>query len=257
MPELPDLTVFAINLTARLKGKEIKSVGYYGNRLNVTYEKLKEFICNSVLQEAKRSGKEMEFVFSNGNRLSVHLMLNGEFSIVKDVQNIKFKILTLDFSDNTSLVVSDLKNWVKLNLNPVPSKVPDALDISEEYLKEQIHGKPRTTIKEFLLKQDIIRGIGNAYADEILWHAKISPKSKVGKLPDKVVNDLLISIKEVLLNAIEEIKKINPDIISGEERGFLSVHNFSRTKSPTGHKIIVEQISSKKTYYTDEQILYA
>jgi formamidopyrimidine-DNA glycosylase len=222
----------------------------------VSPEKLKESISNTTIQKVERSGKEVEFIFSNNNSLLVHLMLNGGFSIVNNSQNIKFKILTLNFSAGNSLVISDPKCLVMLNLNPVPGKVPDALEISAEYLKEKIQEKSRTLVKTFLLDQKIAKGIGNAYADEILWQAKISPLSKVGKLPDKAINDLLNSISNVLLNAIEEIKKINPDIISGEIREFLSVHNFSRKKSPTGHKIIKEQIASKTTYYTDEQILY-
>jgi formamidopyrimidine-DNA glycosylase len=257
MPELPDLTVFVANLTSRLKDKEIESIVYYGvNRLNVSPEKLKESINNTSIQKVTRVGKEIEFVFSNDNRLLVHLMLNGGFSIVNNSQNIRYKILELNFSDDSSLVITDPKGLVMLNLNAAPSKVPDALDISEAYLKEKIKEKPRKLVKPFLLDQKITRGIGNAYADEILWHARISPLSKIGKLPDTVVKDLLNSIKDVLLNAVEEIKKINPDIISGEIREFLSVHNYSSTKSPTGHKIIKEQIASKTTFYTDEQVLY-
>ncbi len=258
MPELPDLTVFAMNLTSRLKGKEIKAVDFYElKRLNVTTDKLQESICNTAIREINRAGKEIEFVFSNDARLLVHLMLSGGFSIVKDVQNIKFKIITLTFSDGNSLVINDPKGLVTLTINPIPSKVPDALDVSPGYLKEKILEKRRTVIKAFLIDQKIVRGIGNAYADEILWKAKISPKSIVGKLPDKVIDELLSSTRDVLLDAIEQIKKIKPDIISGEVREFLQVHNPGRRTSPTGYPIVKEQIASKTTYFTNEQILYS
>ena len=110
--------------------------------------------------------------------------------------------------------------------------------------------RPRT------IDQSIVRGIGNAYADEILWQAKISPKSAVGKIPDYVIEELLASIKSVLTEAVEEIKKISPKIISGEVRDFLRIHHPDRSESPTGHRIIKQQVASKTTYFTAEQVLY-
>lgn len=110
--------------------------------------------------------------------------------------------------------------------------------------------------KAFLIDQSIVRGIGNAYADEILWQAKISPKSAVGKIPDYVIEELLASIKSVLTEAVEEIKKISPKIISGEVPGFLRIHHPDRSESPTGHRIIKQQVASKTTYFTAEQVLY-
>ena len=258
MPELPDLTVFAKNLTLKLKGKRVKSIDCYGTkRINVTPEKLQQSISNNTVKEINRSGKEIEFVFSNETKLSIHLMLSGGFSIVKDIQQAKYKILSIVFSEGESLAVSDPKGLVNLNLNPVPAKVPDALNVNADYIKERIFKKPKANVKAFLIDQGIIRGIGNAYADEILWRAKISPKSIVGKLPVEVINDLLKATKAVLLDAIEQIEKIKPGIISGEVRDFLAVHNSRRKQSPTGYQIIKEQIASKTTYYTDEQILYS
>ncbi|MDP3580529.1 MAG: DNA-formamidopyrimidine glycosylase family protein [Ignavibacteria bacterium] len=257
MPELPDLTVFANNLTKKLKGRKIKSVEFFSTqRLNVTTEEFQKTVCDKAIEEVNRVGKETEFVFSNGTKLHVHLMLTGMFTIGKSAQNVSSKILTLTFFDGDLLVISDPKGLVTLKLNPVPSMVPDALDAAKDYLKERMVKKPKVLVKTFLIDQGVIRGIGNAYADEILWRAKISPKSIVGKLPDAVIDDLVNSIRIVLLDAIEEIKKKKPEIISGEIRDFLIVHNPFRRTSPEGHVIIKEQIASKTTYYTDEQILY-
>lgn len=257
MPELPDLTVFASNLTKKLKGRKIKSVEFYPPlRPHVTPEELQKSACNNIIEEVNRVGKETEFVLSNGTKLHVHLMLTGVFTIGNDIQNINSKILALTFYDGDSLVVSDPNRLVTMKLNPEPSSVPDALIVTKDYLKERISKKSKMQIKKFLTEPNIIRGIGNAYADEILWSAKISPKSIVGKIPDAVIDDLVKAIPAVLLDAIEQIKSKNPEIISGEIRDFLIVHNRLRRKTPTGHTIIKEQIAAKTTYYTDEQILY-
>lgn len=80
--------------------------------------------------------------------------------------------------------------------------------------------KTRTNIKNLLLDQKVIRGIGNAYADEILWHARISPLSVCNKIPDEKIKAIAKSIKTVLHKAIKHICKSHPQIISGEVRDF-------------------------------------
>jgi formamidopyrimidine-DNA glycosylase len=111
-------------------------------------------------------------------------------------------------------------------------------------------------VKAFLIDQSILRGIGNAYVDEILWQARISPKSIVGRIPDHIIDDLVASIRSVLIDAIANIKREKPKTISDEVRGFLRVHNLNRSESPTGHRIMTEQVASRITYFTDEQVLY-
>jgi formamidopyrimidine-DNA glycosylase len=106
------------------------------------------------------------------------------------------------------------------------------------------------------MDQNMVRGIGNAYADEILWKAGIAPASVCNKIPDEKVKTLAKTIKQVLKDAKKQIVKINPNIISGEERSFLKIHNADKEKSPTGGKIISTKLNSRITYYTKEQKMY-
>jgi formamidopyrimidine-DNA glycosylase len=122
-------------------------------------------------------------------------------------------------------------------------------------LKEKV-GKSKAAIKSWLLDQKQIRGIGNAYADEILWQAGISPFSISNKIPDSHIKSLDKAIKSVLRNAEKMILKTNPDIISGELRDFLDIHNSKKLRSPTGGKILVKTVGARKTYYTNEQELF-
>ncbi len=137
------------------------------------------------------------------------------------------------------------------------TEVPDAMakEMSSAYLKAVL-SKKRSSIKQVLLDQKLIRGIGNAYADEILWAAKISPFSISKAIPEQSVNALHKAINEVLRSAIKQIKKQHPDQLSGEVRDFLKIHNPQAQKSPSGAKIMVDKKSSRKTYYTDEQQLF-
>ncbi len=257
MPELPDLTVFAENLTKKLVGKTVKAVELSPTRnCRGTLEEFREALCGYSITKINRAGKEIEFVFSNEAKVHIHLMLTGRFEIVKNAQNIKSKILSVQFEDGDILVVHDYQGMATVKLNPEENFVQDALDITEDYVKERMFKKSQNNVKTFLTDPKIVRGIGNAYADEILWHARISPKSTVGKIPDEALAVLLNSISVVLLDAVEEIKKADPEIIAGEIRDFLKVHNHSKKFSPTGYKIIKELINKRPTYYTEEQILY-
>lgn len=257
MPELPDLAVFAENLHACLQGRKVFSVECAAVRLNTSPERIRDALSDTSIASVRRDGKEIVLTFSNQATLFVHLMLKGKFFMTPNPSAVGSRALTLGLGDD-SLVVSDPgpKAHVALKLNPPPSSVPDALEVDGAYLRRKISEKPRLRVKAFLIDPTILRGIGNAYADEILWQARIAPQSAVGKIPDRAIGELLASIRSVLTDAIEEIKKRRPKIIAGEVRDFLRVHNPNWSESPTGHRIMTEKVASKRTYFTEEQVLY-
>jgi formamidopyrimidine-DNA glycosylase len=111
-------------------------------------------------------------------------------------------------------------------------------------------------IKEFLVDQKIVRGIGNAYSDEILWACCVAPQSLCGHLPDAAVCSLHESVRDVLNDAIVQIERLAPEAIYGERRDFLKIHRPDRTHSPTGSPIRCATIGFRKAYFCDEQILY-
>lgn len=128
--------------------------------------------------------------------------------------------------------------------------------LSAAFLQKKLKASKTALVKNFLMDQKKIKGIGNAYADEILWEAKISPFSKCGAIRETQVADLAKAIKSVLIDAEKHILKHHPDLITGEVRDFLKIHNHHKEKSPTGKPILVEEINGRKTYYTEEQKLY-
>jgi len=257
MPELPDLNHFASNLNKLVAGKTVEYVEVLNtSKLKVPKEALKKGLEKQQLTEVERVGKELHFKFSNGNVLGLHLMLNGKLYYFDGKSNQKYKIIELLFGDETGLVLADFQGMANATLNPEEKDAPDALSatINYKFLKETLQS--RASIKNLLLDQHVIRGIGNAYADEILWDAKISPFSIANKIPDDKIKALVRSIKEVLVDAEKQIKKSHSDIIAGEIRDFLKIHNAKKKESPTGSPIYNKVVSSRKTYYTDEQELY-
>ena len=257
MPELPDLQAFSHNLTKRLKGKKLEKITVtVDKKLNVSVEKLNEALAGHELEKIVRAGKELHVLFSGGHVLGLHLMLHGNIVLLEaGEEDAKFEIIKLTFDDDTALALTDFQKAATPTFDPAPNNVPDALEVKAAYLEGKF-GKTKTPVKTVLMDQKILRGIGNAYADEILWHARISPFSPANKLPAEKVAVLVKSIKQVLEDAEKEILRVNPDIISGEVRDFMEVHQYKRKTTSTGATIHQAEVGSRKTYYTDEQELF-
>ena len=261
MPELPDLEVFKTNIFDQLTSKRLVGVKIFNSKkVYASKEVLALDLVGRDLICINRVGKELFFDFGDGKVISTHLMLNGTTSIVEEgaVSNIKFKIFSMQFEHDT-IVFSDIGSLCTVKYMPIVSDTPDALSsaFTLEYFLDIARRKSRTNVKAFLINQKIVKGIGNAYVDEILWVARISPHSLVGKIPEDKLKELYHGISTVLREATLQIKRISPNIISGEERSFLKVHNRKIKKTETGYPIIVEKIASKTTYYTEEQVLYS
>lgn len=255
MPELPDLQVFAKNLDKKLAGKTLKRVTVHkAPKLNVTHQELQDTLHGQKLSQVYRDGKELYFKFDKGDILALHLMLHGKLYLFEGKSDQKYPIIELLFTDDTGLLLTDFQGIAAPTLNPGEKEAPDADSADLDYLKQKL-GKTKTIVKTVLLDQKVIRGIGNAYADEILWDARISPFPLSNKLPGDKVKDLLKSIRSVLKHAEEEIIKANPDIIAGEIRDFMLIHNAKKKQSPTGAPILIKE-ASRKTYYTEEQEMY-
>ncbi|MCX2451862.1 hypothetical protein OQX61_11380 [Pedobacter sp. PLR] len=257
MPELPDLEVFSVNLNEAFAGKKLSALQVPNDKkLNVTPEELRTTLTGQVLKSVSRSGKELHFNFEK-DVLALHLMLQGQLHFFEEVHAIKYPVIELFFEGGIGLVMSDQQKIATPTLNPGVAAAPDALDksITVAFLTEHFKGK-KAAIKGILLDQHQIRGIGNAYADEILWKAGISPFSLAGKIPEEKIKDLHQAIKEVLTDAVKEIRKAHPGSITGEFRDFLKVHTQHFQKSPTGAEIIIEKKGARKTYYTKEQQLF-
>jgi formamidopyrimidine-DNA glycosylase len=254
MPELPDLQVFSRNLTKALKGKKIDNIICHSKKLNVSVKDLKDALEGAELAKVERVGKELHFLFDNEHVLGLHLMLHGQLKLSKEEEN-KSLIIALKFQDGQVLSLTDFQAAATPTLDPKENSTPDALDLTEDYLQEKL-GKTKTPVKTALMDQKVVRGIGNAYADEILWDARLSPFSASNKIPDDKVKMLIASVKKVLEDAEKQILKDHPDIITGEYRDFMEVHNARKKKTSTGADILQKPIASRKTYYTAEQEEY-
>lgn len=256
MAELPDLTVFARILTRRFAGKKLIKLEITESRkLNVPAETLRKALQGSDLIKVEREGKTLHFCFSDGQILGFHLMLRGELIDLEKGVIPRFQIIGFHFESGEGFAVIDMQKQATPTLQPPSVKVPDALSLEGSYFKALL-AKKKTLIKTLLMDQKAMRGIGNSYADEILYHAGISPFSTASLIPEKKVNQLYESIRVVLTKAIDDIEEANGDELKGELRDFMTVHSPDLKKTAKGEEIKTEKMGGRTSYYTESQELY-
>jgi len=257
MAELPDLTVFAQILTRRFKGKTLKELDVkVAKKLKVSVAELRKALEGSKLNKVSREGKTLQFHFGE-HVLGLHLMLRGELELIeKDASLPKFTVFAFYFTGDEGFVVRDILKQATPTLDPEKARAPDALDITETEFVALLSGRTKM-IKEVLMDQKALRGIGNSYADEILWDARISPFSAASAIPPSKVKKLYGSLRSVLKDAIDFIAKENGDELKGELHDAMKVHGARIVKSPSGAEVLSEKIGGRTAYYTREQKLYS
>ncbi|SDE62666.1 formamidopyrimidine-DNA glycosylase [Mucilaginibacter pineti] len=256
MPEIPDLNIFCTNLAKRLVGKKLASINILVHRrLKLPEADFKSALEGQTLTAINRIGKQLYFVFGETHILSVQLMLYGSMYWYEGENENKFTVATLEFAGGTGLAITDWQKAVILTLDPEISKVPDAMELPNNYLETALK-KISKPIKTVLQEGKIVQGIGNAYVDEILYAANISPFSIANKIPQKQLNVLTKAIPEVLSDAEAHIRHNFPDTITEKERDFLKIHLPKHKLTPKGEEILVAEIAKRKTYYTAGQERY-
>lgn len=256
MPELPDLQAFSNNLTKMLKGKTLENVTIHNKQKIKVSENDLQKLAGKKLTQVYREGKKLFFDFGKDAVLSVHLMLHGKL-IYSEEENPKYALVSLKFENGKTLSVTDFQKIASIELNPDPSEGIDALSskLTTEVLTKLMQ-QSKAKIKTLLMDQNLIGGIGNAYADEILYAADISPISIANKIPEKQIADLSKAISEVLQKAEQHILKEYPDIISGEVRDFMKVHNKKLKADEHGNEILQTKVGGRTTYYTESQKVF-
>lgn len=260
MPEVPELNVMCSAIENIYIGKKHSSfVLHWTKQIKTSESEFNEGLSGAKLVSVSREGKEMHLHFDNKNVLGVHLMLTGAMTKLPDSSNIKYPIFELLFEDGSGLKVSDRLGQARAILNPKIPIVPDieGSEFTLEYFTKIVKGH-KFRIKELIQFQKLIRGIGNAYADEVLWHSKISPWSISRAIPDEKIEDLYNAIIEVTKEATDQLKsvKLSEFDFSLENKDHRFIHNSKRKHSPDGQEILIDKMGASKTYYTASQVLY-
>ena len=267
MPELPEVETVKETLKLKLIGKKIKDVKVYYDGI-IAYPEVKEFskqIKNLPIKDIKRRGKWLMFDLDNYYLLS-HLRMEGKYFFKNKedkLDNHEHVVFTLD--DDEELRYRDTRKFGKMylikkedinSIGPIKDLGLEPWDdsLTKENLKSKYKNK-KLPIKTVLLDQSIIVGIGNIYADEILFLSKLNPLIKCCDLKDNDLDNIIKYTKEVLEKAIKlggtTIRTYTSvDGVHGRFQNELLIHGKDKDVCPNcGQPIEKIRVGGRGTYY--------
>jgi formamidopyrimidine-DNA glycosylase len=239
MPELPELEVVREVLQRRVVGQKISKVEVLppGGPIVVRDLSNRGFaavLTGATISSVYRRGKFLVFTFQDHTPpvfLAINPKLTGRLQLAETAEKRRAKthvILTL--ADSRQLRYLDQKQMGQLylteNLNIVPDFAgmgPEPFEVTIEAFRQRLkpyHGE----IKGVLTRGEFVAGIGNAYADEILWAARLHPFRKRTQLSAEEVDRLYEAMHATLLDAIGKARAEMQEHIDEKPRDFLAVH---------------------------------
>lgn len=198
MPELPEVETVRRITEPQVKGQTVLSVQIFNEKV-IAYPDADTFatsLCGKTIAAVGRRGKYLLFPLDNGDRLFLHLRMTGQLLVTPasfPVQ--KHTHLTARLSCGKELRYIDVRrfgrSWYLRKDEPESltgvdklGPEPDDPKLTASYLKEMLR-KKRNPVKEMLLDQTVIAGIGNIYSDEILFVSRIYPNKRCCDMTDE------------------------------------------------------------------------
>jgi len=294
MPELPEVETVRASLARDLIGKKVKSASVTNGRLVRRHKTAKDFramIEGHSIRSAQRLGKNLVFALENGTHLVVHLGMSGQLLRAKGPKDPKPKHthVVFTFVQGGELRYVDPRTFGELYVSTPPAEgqvveiskfarlsiggdgmalrkaVPELAHLGIDPFEDQI-GWDRfaailrsrsTSLKAVLTDQDIIAGIGNIYADEILFAAGLRFDREAESLSTIEIRRLHRAISETLTEAIkhggstlDDEQFVDPDGVPGNFQQFHQVYNREgeacfQCRQP----IIRETVRGRSTFY--------
>lgn len=242
MPELPEVETVRRGLSALIIGRVVKKVTHDTEKSfpNATAD-VKEFLIGAEIAAVRRRAKVLLIDLSTDYTLVIHLKMTGQMvfvgqerfgaghpngSLVGKLPDRSTRV-TFELDDGSRLFFNDQRKfgWIRLmptvevpNIDFMKKVGPEPLDadFTWQEFAERFKRRARTNVKAALLDQTVVAGVGNIYADESLWGAKIHPKRLVGSVTDEEFKVLLTELREVMNLAIEKGGSTDKNYVNAE-----------------------------------------
>ena len=230
MPELPEVETVRRGLHRLIIHRTVRSVtsdavkSFPNSQTDVA-----QFVVGASVIDVRRRAKVLMIDLDTGYTLVTHLKMTGQLVFVGDerfgaghptdslINELPDKStrVTIEFIDSSQLFFNDQRKfgWMKLyptvevpNIDFMQKVGPEPLedDFTKDVFYERLQRRKNTTIKSAILDQTVLAGVGNIYADEGLWGARIHPATRVKDVPRTQLDDLWREIREVMALAIEK-----------------------------------------------------
>ncbi len=254
MPELPEVETVRRGLHELIIGRMVKKVVYDTPKSfpNAPAD-VDRFLIGSTITDVRRRAKVLMIDLSTNYTLVIHLKMTGQLvfrasdvafgaghpndSLIGELPDRSTRV-TFTFADGSHLYFNDQRKfgWVKLiptievpNIDFMKKVGPEPLeaDFTPEQFAARFKRRAKSPIKAALLDQTVVAGVGNIYADESLWGAKIHPLRKVATITDAEFNKLYHELRDVMNLAIAKGGSTDKNYVNAEgKRG--SYMDFAR-----------------------------
>ena len=268
MPELPEVETVCRALSKVIKNSRIKKIEFYRKDLRWQVKNNLEItLKNNIFIDPYRRGKYILIPTNTDKIFLIHLGMSGQIRIKKkDIvqkhdhmrmiveKNNKYFVVT--YNDSRRFGYIDLFKKKELREHFLLSKIgvePLGRELTIEYLQNNFK-KRVINIKNALIDQKIIAGIGNIYASEILYKAKINPLRKVNSLSQNDLNSIITYTKIILKKSIDvggtTIRDhMQPDGSLGYFTQKLQVYGKTNEKCKTCNSFIVKEVISNRSTF--------
>jgi len=234
MPELPEVELVAQSLNKLVSRRTIIRAELLRARL-APFNSATDFaerLSNTKIMRVHRRGKHILFDFDNGQTLVAHLRMSGRFMLLPiERENPKYTHAAFYFADDSRLVFQDQRHFGFMRVvetaqlhevKELKSLAPEPFsdDFSPVYFRKVLKMSKRS-LKEFLLDQTKVTGLGNIYASEAMFLARINPQIPANEVSARKANVLFERIREVLRESIAHgsTLNVNPENIDGSYYG--------------------------------------
>ncbi len=215
MPELPDVAVYIESLEARILGHRLERIALKNPFLLRTAEPAPQTCEGHVVTRLRRLGKRIAIGFDNDGWLVIHLMIAGRLHWYEPGHRGKIRgpLLQLDF-DNGVLTLTEAGTKRRASLHVVAGEAQleehdrgglEVIGVDPSVFRERMSERNHT-LKRALTDPTILSGIGNAYSDEILHRARLSPMLQTKQLDDDEWRRLYDAVQDVLTEWIERLR---------------------------------------------------
>ena len=281
MPELPEVETVRVGLQGLLPGRKIASETHdWPKGFPNSPHDVAAFLIGAHIAQVRRRAKVLLIDLDTKYTLVIHLKMTGQlvfrsdaaafgaghpnYSLVGELPD-KSTRVTLTFTDGSRLFFNDQRKFGWMRLMPTAEvenldffkKVgpePLAADFSAAQFAERLNRRAKSGVKAVLLDQTVVAGIGNIYADESLWAAKIHPETAVKDIPAAKTKKLFEGLQAVLRLSIEKGGSTDRNYVDheGKRGSYLTFANvFRRESKPCprcGTEIIKLRVAGRGTH---------
>lgn len=243
MPELPEVESFKRTLGPKLVGKTITKVEILYPRLLITPIENISSIEGETFMQMGRKGKHLLFFLTHDKVLVAHLRMEGKYFVKDETAPLEKADEAIFHLDNgEKLVYNDTRKFGVLGLysldtyllaSPLANVAKSPLEMKGDELYQAIHSSKKT-IKETLLEQNRVSGLGNIYVDETLFKSGVNPRRIASSISEVEAESLLTNAKSTLEEAIEQGgSTIHSFRVEEGKSGSMQSHLLCYGKSPS------------------------